>query len=190
MKVLELVQSHYAILGVSPSNQWTQKCPFNARVLSVFSLFFCTLVSHSMYICRAADGFMDYMVCICSTSASIMSIVCFAAIVLRKSELFEVIDNMEKLIDTSVHWFNSIGKFEWNSILKFKLYIIGCKYPKSREFFLKAIQQAEQITEILFLVVFKISLQCFMLPRCITSFGVYLFTNSGSDSFELPIPLW
>lgn len=101
MKVFKLVQRHYATLGISSSNQWTQKSPFSPRELFVFSLFGCALISHFVYIFRVADGFMDYMVSLCSTSAGFMGIICFAAIDLRKSKLFECTDNMEKLIETS-----------------------------------------------------------------------------------------
>lgn len=194
MKVFELVQSHYATLGITTSNQWTQRYALNTRVLSIYSLFGCALASHFIYICRIADGFMDYMVCLCSTSAGIISLVCFASIALRKLSLFECIDNAEKLLETRAFKLIQLGGepgiLKWNFSLKFNLFIAGCKYPQSKEFFSKANQQAERLTEFVFLVVVKISLQCFMLPRCIFSFGVYFFTDSGSDSFGLPVPLW
>lgn len=66
----------------------------------------------------------------------------------------------------------------------------GSKYPKSEAFFWKINQQVERLCEIVFMVVVNIPLQCLMLPRSIISFSAYFFTDSGSDAFKLPIPLW
>lgn len=70
------------------------------------------------------------------------------------------------------------------------MYNLGCEYPESMTFFLKIRQRVERLSEIVFMVVVKISLQLVMLPPCIVSFGVYFFTDSGSVSFQLPILIW
>lgn len=101
MKILELVQQHYAILGVSASNQWTQKYPLNERVLFGLLLLGCSFVSHLLYIFRVASDFMDYMVGICSFSGCTIIVVAFVDIALKKNFLFESIGNVEKLIETS-----------------------------------------------------------------------------------------
>lgn len=66
----------------------------------------------------------------------------------------------------------------------------GCKYPKSRRFFIKINRQVELLCEYVFTVVVKIALQFVMLPKCIGSYAIYFITDSGRDSFQLPIPLW
>lgn len=68
--------------------------------------------------------------------------------------------------------------------------VLGRKYPKSMKLFMEANQRAERVTEIVFTVVMKIAVQFIMLPKCIASFGSYFLTDSGSNSFELPYPLW
>lgn len=94
MKVFELVQIQYETLGISPSNQLNQKYPFNERILFGFFLFGFLIPSQFVYIFYVADGFMDYMVSICSTSADTLTFVSFAAIVFRRSNLFECFDNI------------------------------------------------------------------------------------------------
>lgn len=67
---------------------------------------------------------------------------------------------------------------------------LGRKHPKSEALFLKTSWQIERLTEIVFTVFVKILLQCLMLPKCIVSFAAYFITESGNDSFQLPVPFW
>lgn len=113
MKIFQTVQKQYAIVGIessSPSNQWIQKCPFNERILFGFLLFGCLILLQFVYLLHVASSFMEFMVAACSTSASITMFTCFAAIVYRKSTLFDCIVNGEKLQDTSAsHTFIQIS---------------------------------------------------------------------------------
>lgn len=101
MKLFEIVQQHCALLGISSTNQTTQKCQFNERVLLGFLLFGCIFASYFVYIFRVANGFLDYMVGICTLSGHILIFVCFVTIISKKVLMFESIDRIEKLIDTS-----------------------------------------------------------------------------------------
>lgn len=98
MKIFRTLQRQYAILGVYPS---AQKYPFNARVFFGFLLLGCVSVSQFVYIFLVADGFMEYMECVCSTFTTFIIIVCLAAVISRKTTLFESIDDIEQYIDTS-----------------------------------------------------------------------------------------
>lgn len=100
MKIFYAIQNQYTALGISLSNRWTQKYSWIERQLP-FLLFGCITFSHLMYIFDVANEFMEYVNCISTTAASTIIFVCFMAIVLRKATLFENIDNLEKLIDTS-----------------------------------------------------------------------------------------
>lgn len=64
-------------------------------------MFGCNFASQTVYIYHVADGFMEYMMCISSISATFTMFVCIAAIVYRKDKLFKCFDNTEKFIDTS-----------------------------------------------------------------------------------------
>lgn len=101
MKIFQTVRKQYVIVGINLSNQWTQKYPFSKRVLFGFLLFGYLILSQFVYSFHVADGFMEYVECVSSTSAGILVFVCFAAIDFRKTTLFEIIDNIEKLVDTS-----------------------------------------------------------------------------------------
>lgn len=101
MKFFETIQMHALTLGVSSSNHSSQKYPFNRRVLVGFLIFGCSILSHLSYIFLVANGFMDYMVCICSTWASILMFAGFAIIVFKSASVFDSIDNFETFVDTS-----------------------------------------------------------------------------------------
>lgn len=101
MKVFKVVQRQYAMLGISSSNQWNQNNLFNERVLFICLIYVYAVGLYTVYIIRVASGFMEYVDCICATSATIMVFISFAAIVFRRNKLFRSIANIEKLIDTS-----------------------------------------------------------------------------------------
>lgn len=191
MKVFQAIQRHYATLGISRSpNQPNQKYLFNKRIFFGFGLFGYFILSQFVYIFCVASGLMEYVVCISATSASIIQFVCFAAIVYRKSILFECFNKTEELIDTSPNQFLLIA-FRWiNWNVKLFVFILGCKYPQSEAFFMKANRQVERLTEIIFIGIVKIALQLIMLSKAFICFGIYFTTDSGSDSFDLPFPMW
>lgn len=62
--------------------------------------------------------------------------------------------------------------------------------PESNGIFSKANQQVEKMSKIIFYVVIKILVHCFMMPRFIISFFIYFTTKSVNDTLELPIPMW
>lgn len=102
MKTFGILQKHFTILGiVRPPNPSSQKDPFNKKVLFGFSLIAYFIGSQFAYIFYVADGFMEYMNCICATFASMIVFVCFVAIVFGTSTVFTIIDDMERVIDLS-----------------------------------------------------------------------------------------
>lgn len=102
MKIFQTVREKYEIVGISsPLNETNRKFPFNERTLLGFPTFVWATVAQFVYIFHVADGFLECMEGICTTSAGIIMFVSFATIVHRKSTLFECIRNIETLIDTS-----------------------------------------------------------------------------------------
>lgn len=102
MRIFQRIQRQYAILGIRPSKRWLQNdLPFNGRIALGFSLFACLICSQFVYIIYVANDFMEYIECICSVSGAIITFVCFAAVVYRRTTLFDGIGDIEKLIDTS-----------------------------------------------------------------------------------------
>lgn len=190
MKIFQTIQRHYVSLGISSSVSSIQKYPINTRVFIGFLLFGLNAASQLIYIIYVANDFMGYMEVICASSGSTIIFVCFAAIVHKMTLLFETIDSIEKLID-SREPFSSNLSFPFSIDNKIsKLSILGWNIPKSRRFFLKRGRRTERLSEMIFMVVMKILVQLVMLPKIITSYCVYFLTDLGSDSFQLPLPMW
>lgn len=101
MKVFQRIQKQYAILGISASNQLTRTLPFSKRVLFGFLSISIEIFSQFVYTFHVANDYMTYIDCICATSTTILIFICLAAMVFRKSTLFEIIHEIEELIDTS-----------------------------------------------------------------------------------------
>lgn len=68
--------------------------------------------------------------------------------------------------------------------------VLGCKNRKANALYVKTCSQIERLSKFIFMGMMKVALQCSILPKCIVSFGVYFFTDSGGDSFALPYPMW
>lgn len=188
VKAFEVVQKHYATIGIiSIPLQSSQKYPFSVRVFGGFLLFGCSIASHFVYMFYEANNFMEYMDCICATFASIMLFACFAIINSERTLLFESIDKIEKLIESSKTW----GLKHYFLGYNWRIWpISGSKYPKSERFFLKSSQQVDRLSKIVFIAILKLFLLFAMLPKCIVSFSAYYIMDLKTESFQLPIPMW
>lgn len=101
MKIFQFLQTQYAIVGIVPPSDQSSKLNLFARRIVCNSLLCFTIVSQFVYIFYVANDFMEYVECVCAFSASTILFVWFLAIVHREATLFENIDSIEKLIDTS-----------------------------------------------------------------------------------------
>lgn len=121
MKILEIIQKHFASLGITSPHQSKEKNPFNGRVFFGFLMFGCVIASQSLYIFHVANGFMEHIQGISQTSASFIIFVCFATFVFERNVLFECIGNLEELIEASktsfqLEFWKFWTKFDlWNS---------------------------------------------------------------------------
>lgn len=121
MKIFRTIRKRYAIVGITPLNQTTQKLPISERVFFGGLFFFCYYVSQFVYIIYVANDFMEYIECICELYASAIVFVCFVTIVFKRNLLFQNIDNMEKLIDISMMALNNLKTISSSNL---NLYIL------------------------------------------------------------------
>lgn len=115
MKIFQTIRGFCEILGISSENQSIAKYPFNERELLGFTIFACCVVSQFLYIFHVANGFMEYMGCICVTFGNIIIFISFVDFVFKKTLLFHSFDNIENLIDAS-KWLNFI--WFWSNFLQ------------------------------------------------------------------------
>lgn len=100
MIVFRTIRNKLSFLDIGPSNPSTLQDPLNKRVLG-FILLGGNVVLHVVYIFQEANGFLEFVECLNSTFACTIFFVCFAAIIFRKTTLFNSLDNIGKFIDAS-----------------------------------------------------------------------------------------
>lgn len=71
------------------------------REIVGFFLLVWNIIAQLLFLFYAANDFSEYVNCISATCASAIVIISFTAIAFRKATLFESIEYIEKLIDTS-----------------------------------------------------------------------------------------
>lgn len=95
MKLFQLVQMNFAILGIHTSQSMN---PFNHKILFGFTLFGSAIISMFMYILCEANTFFEYTHCICAIFVGIGVIINFAIFVFKTSKLIKFLESAEKNI--------------------------------------------------------------------------------------------
>lgn len=190
-EIFQTLRKQYALLGISNAPVQSESYNLSKKKLVFgFLLFGCNIAAQIVTIFHVASDFMERVNSISVSSGLIIIFVCFAATVFRKTSLFDSIDSIEKIIDSSESTFWFHHWMIWMQNIKRIKCILGRKYPKSMKLFMETSRRVERVCAIVFMVIMKIIVQFIMLPKCTVSFGIYFLTEAGSDSFELPYPLW
>lgn len=96
------VRMQYTLLGISNAPTQTKRFDSSKKKLVFgFLLFGCNIAAQFVTIFHVASEFMEYVNCISVSSGLVIIFVCFAATVFRKTLLFNSIDSIEKIIDSS-----------------------------------------------------------------------------------------
>lgn len=96
MKIFYTIQKQYALLGICSLPQSTKNRPFHHTAVHFnFVSLTSVIVSQFLYTFRESIGFMEYIEEVCAAAGSIIIFICLAAIVSRKTTLFNGIDNFE-----------------------------------------------------------------------------------------------
>lgn len=116
MKVLKTSQEYFAFLGIS-SEKSRQKLFFNYKILMGFILLGYSLVAHFVYSIYVVKSFDKCIECICGIFATVVITTCFATMVFGMRILFESIDSIENLIETSeykseLNWSTEVKKLK------------------------------------------------------------------------------
>lgn len=100
MKILLKSQAYFAILGLS-SDESKQEFHLNHKILLGLILIGYSLTACVLYLVYVANSFDKYIECICTIVAIFVIGTSFVSVVFGMNILYECIDNIENLIDTS-----------------------------------------------------------------------------------------
>lgn len=74
--------------------------------------------------------------------------------------------------------------------IKLTILFTGQEYPESKAIYEQTNQRIEKYSEIIYVVVVKVTPVCFVVPKCMGSLLMYFLTDLGSEALKLPIPMW
>lgn len=69
-------------------------------------------------------------------------------------------------------------------------YFSGLPHKIAGPMYEKTNRQIENLTEIIFFVIVRVTPICLVLLKCITSLFVYFTTDLKNNALELPLPMW
>lgn len=68
--------------------------------------------------------------------------------------------------------------------------ISGVKYSESKAIYKEANRLTEKWIKLVYVLIVKVSIQCFVIPEIFITFFIYFTTDVGNDAFVLLLPLW
>lgn len=109
MKILQNSQKYFTVLGIG-SEQPKQKSYFNCKVMVGLMLLGYSLTGNTFYLIYVTESFDKYIECICSIVGIVVISTCFLTMVFGMNTLAVCIDNIERLIGTSMQsLFSKLG---------------------------------------------------------------------------------
>lgn len=191
MKLYQSAQRQFALLGIS-SQLLIQKYPFNEKILLMSFSYICKIISFCMFMYYNVNTFREYTDSIYVTSTVVLIVICYANVVFRVAGFFKFIDSCDEIVATSEWSWNCLIKTIWwsvQSLIEIEN-ISGLKYPGSEALYGETNRQIEKWSEYIEFAAAKMTPICLILPKSLASFIFYLTTDLGSESFDLPLPMW
>lgn len=101
IKLFQSTQESYAFLGIN-SQQSVQKYQFNRRILTIVLIYSLMCISHAIILIQALSSVNSFTECansIFGTATSFFILMCFAITIYFMPQLFNCIENCEKIVD-------------------------------------------------------------------------------------------
>lgn len=108
----------------------------------------------------------------------------FSIMVFKMRDLFELIANIENRFDGKKIYLNFINVYLIDRI------ILEIENPAAKAIFCRTNQLVEKCTQIICLVVSKLTPIFWVTAQITGCIFVYFFTDLGNDAFDLPIGMW
>lgn len=177
-------------MGITPSLA-DQSCPLNGIILFGFFILVSVIYCSIVFIVLDAGTFAEYTQAVYTGSLGTLIIFGLLILIIKVKNLFEFIDNTDKLVNTSEkHEEHVPCRSCLLYTIIFFLVFQALKYSASRSIFNETVQFEHKLSELIFVVMVKHTIRCALLPFLIYTYFVHFTTDSGPEAFELPFPLW
>lgn len=182
---------HLKILGIYTRS----KDLFNIKNTSILVLFVSFSGMVTTFLLFQTETLSEFGNALYMTSTAYGIIMNFFTFSIAREQLYGVREQFEITIDNRkcVYWgkkctvrYLSLDSF--NS-MHFKLNL-GMKNDVLKAMYKDRLANVEKWSEILQFALINISLPCIMIPLFVTSFILYLTTDTGSDAFQFPFGIW
>lgn len=118
LKILEVVQTNFALLGINPHR------PINPNLFIVSTTIIWSHISNCVYLFHVASTFQEYTMSINSTSTTTLFILVYGVFVWKEQELLEFISRFELVLRLNFRFKDEIIKTtefveKWSKIIFF-----------------------------------------------------------------------
>lgn len=118
MKVLQVFQKNFALLGINPHR------PLNANLFIVTAIIIWSHISNCVYLFHVASTFQEYTLSINSTSTTTLLILVYGIFIWKMQQLLDFINFIELVIENSSGFEKVIGETtqkveKWSDIILF-----------------------------------------------------------------------
>lgn len=190
MEILQLVQNRFKCVAITLQNSKKCRNPLKRRMFVVFCVFLLFITFNIVYFTCVAENFMEISQSIFMVFSSFTDLTLYSLYVWNAAKWTQFIARLERFTNKS-NFFNSKKVSCYGMCFNSKcLNILGLKYPKSKEMYVKTNQQVEKWSKIFNFTVGTLCPAFILLPNVIESYFNYFVNNWGNDSFEFTIPTW
>lgn len=188
--IFQFVQKNLAIFGISRTQSIYA---FYVKVFAGYLLLGSSIIVHFKFIFRDDITFEEYTLSLNATTIVVMSTLCYTVMIRDKDEFFKHIDNLESKIQqfneskSKFHFlFQRLRPKYFDNDLDF-IFKKGIKrdYPHMPGKINEALRLAEKCSEIIYLVMVKVTPICIEFPNVALSFYRYYIKDMGRDAFKM-----
>lgn len=182
MKLFEIVQENFALLGFSPNQP-----RFNSKSAMVFLFIGLAAILCALFLFFEASTFIEYVNTFYTTSVAIACNIIFATLLFKKEKLLQTIYDLQEFVDKS-ELPHRTGTKTFDNLFVFT--ISESENAASKATYNETIRFIEKWSKIGYFAVAVMSPVCVVLLPATIRYVVYFTTTAGNDAFVLPFLLW
>lgn len=184
-KIFQLIRIKFATIGIGPSSAM-RPMALNWRLFMGAFIMGLYAFCNFEFIFYEAETFTDYTRSICAESAAIFIIFHLFFVALDTENLFDLMNDCENLVNES-----ESHKFKWISILSSIItFYLALKQSAMTAILSEAIQFEQQLSEIIYFIMAKMSPVGVFILWIIYTYFMYSIQDLETDAFDLPLPIW
>lgn len=189
MELFQLTKDIFRKFGLIPT-EFLFRNPFNKRAISLLFLQLISITSYTLNLILEANTFTQYSDTAFMLSATVVAFYIYVICIWYRKIYLTRMNSLEIVVNQSEFAKN---EFKNDDLIKKKnsnVLLTGLANPTSKVIYVKFNKYAETFCKLFYIGLVKVAPIGSMLPLLIISYVSYFTTDSGSDAFILPFPMW